>query len=192
MYEVLFQRLNQLVFLNPRQQQELRDVLQVIKRPKDDCFLEVGQVSNHIYFVQAGILRSFYTFEGKEVTQWFCFPNHFAASYFSFAYRQPSKDCLSSLTEVTLLAISYNSLQQLIHQDKVWADLNRRLLEHYYTMSLQRIASFQVLSTAERYEQLLYEHPTIESEVPLGYLASYLGMTQETLSRIRRRKKKRK
>ena len=192
MYEVLFQRLNQLIPLNSQQQQELSGVLKVVELPKNDCLLEIGQVSDHIYFVLEGILRSSYSFEGKDVTRWFCFPGHFAASYFSFAYRQSSEDCLSSLTEVKLLSISYKSLQLLTHQDNVWVDLNKRLLEHYYTISLQRVASFQTQSTVERYERLLQEHPAIEHEVPLGYIASYLGMTQETLSRIRRRKKKRK
>ncbi|MGD1927755.1 MAG: Crp/Fnr family transcriptional regulator [Leptolyngbyaceae cyanobacterium] len=186
----LFQRLNQLVLLNPSQQRALSNILETVEMPKDSLLLEAGQISSHLYFVVEGILRSSYTFEDKEVTRWFCFAEHFATSYFSFVYRQPSEDTIMLLTDAKLLAISHTNLQYLSQQDSVWIDLNRHLLEHYYTNSLERIASFQTQSTLERYEHLLQQHPTIEDDVPLGYLASYLGMTQETLSRIRRKKKR--
>ncbi|MEO1300197.1 MAG: Crp/Fnr family transcriptional regulator, partial [Cyanobacteria bacterium J06636_16] len=87
-----------------------------------------------------------------------------------------------------LLSLSYDNLQFLIKRDTVWVDLNRRLLEYHYTTLLKRISSFQTQSTVERYKRLLQEHPNIEEQVPLGYIASYLGMTQETLSRIRKKK----
>lgn len=70
-------------------------------------------------------------------------------------------------------------------------DLNRRLLKEYYTSLQNRITSFQVQSAKERYELILLEHPDIEEKVSLGYLASYLGRSQKTLSRLRSRKKKR-
>lgn len=186
----LFQRLNQLVLLNPSQQRALSDILETVDIPKDSLLLGAGQISSHLYFVVEGILRSFYACDDKEVTRWFCFAEHFATSYFSFVYRLPSEDTIMALTDTKLLVISYENLQYLSHQDSVWIDLNRHLLEYYYTNSLERIASFQTQSTLERYNYLLQEHPTIEEDVPLGYIASYLGMTQETLSRIRRKKKR--
>ena len=192
MYETLLQRLNQLVPLTPQQQQDLCLVIQTVELTKDSCLIEAGQVSNHLYFVVEGILRSFYNFEGKEVTRWLCFSEHFATSYFSFVYRQPSEDTIALITDAKLLSISYENLQYLTQQDAVWVDLNRRLLEYYYTALLKRVMSFQTQSTVERYEKLLQEQPNIENNVPLGYIASYLGMTQETLSRIRSRRKKRK
>ena len=186
----LFQRLNQLVLLNPSQQRALSNILETVEIPKDSLLLETGQISSHLYFVVEGILRSFYYAENKEVTRWFCFSEHFATSYFSFVYRRPSEDTIMLLTDAKLLAISYENLQYLSRQDTVWVDLNRHLLEYYYTNSLERIASFQTQSTVERYDHLLQAYPTIEDDIPLGYIASYLGMTQETLSRIRRKKKR--
>jgi len=189
MYDPLLRRLNELVPLNVDQQKQLCQLIQVSEHPKDDVLVEKGAVCDRIYFVLVGVLRSFTDYEEKEVTRWLCFPDHFATSYFSFTYRHPSDDAICALTDVKLLSISYKSLQHLTAQDTVWVDLNRRLLEHYYTILLERVMSFQTQSTAERYERLLTEHPTIEDEVPLGCIASYLGMTQETLSRIRRRRK---
>lgn len=189
MYEPLLQRLNELVPLSAGQQQQLCQLVQVSEHPKDDVLVGKGEVCDRLYFVIDGVLRAFTDCEDKEVTRWLCFADHFATSYFSFTYRQPSEDAICALTDAKLLSITYHSLQYLIAQDAVWVDLNRRLLEHYYTILLERVMSFQTQSTAERYQRLLAEHPTIEDEVPLGCIASYLGMTQETLSRIRRRRK---
>ncbi|MEL6489139.1 MAG: Crp/Fnr family transcriptional regulator [Cyanobacteria bacterium J06621_3] len=190
MYQKLLERINQLVLLNPQQQRNLCQHLKVIEITKDDVLLEKGQVSNHLYFVTAGVLRSSCEVDGKDVTRWFSVEGDFAAAYFSFVYRQPSEDCILPVTDSTLLALSHSALQDLSRQDTVWIDLNRHLLEYYYTLLLQRVLAFQTQSTAERYEKLLQEHPEIEEKIPLGYLASYLGMSQETLSRLRSRKKR--
>lgn len=192
MYEKLLQRLNQLVLLNPQQQKDLCKVVQAVELPKDEFLLEKGRLSNHIYFVVEGVIRSFCQANGKEVTRWFSFEEHFATSYFSFVYRQPSEDNLMLITDSKLLSLSYEDLQALSHQDPVWIDLNRRLLEYYYTTLLDRVMSFQTQSAAERYDKFLQDQPGIEDIVPLGHLASYLGMTQETLSRLRTRRKKRR
>lgn len=155
---------------------------------KGDTLLEQGQISNHIYFVVKGMLRASCEVAGKDVTRWFSQEGDFAAAYFSFVYRQPSEDSIFPITDVTLLALSYGALQDLSRQDSIWIDLNRHLLEYYYTTLLQRVLTFQTQSAAERYHSLLREHPTFEQKVPLGQLASYLGMSQETLSRLRKKR----
>jgi CRP-like cAMP-binding protein len=190
MYEVLLQRLNHLVPLNSQQQQNLCWVVKVEEYPKASILLEKGQISDQIYFVVAGILRSYCNIEGNQVTRWFGFAGHFASAYFSFVYRQPSDDYLVLETDAQLLSISYDALQNLAHQDPVWIDLNRRLLEYYYMDLLERVMSFQTQSAAERYTNLLRTYPDIEHQVPLRHLASYLGMTPETLSRLRHKRKR--
>ena len=164
--------------------------MKALERPKDEFLLQTGDVSNHIYFVGEGAIRSFCQANDKEVTRWFSFEGHFATSYFSFVYRQPSEDSLSLVTDSKLLSLSYHDLQTLSHKDPVWVDLNRRLLEYYYTNLLKRVMSFQTQSAAERYDNLLQERPDIEDIVSLGHLASYLGMTQATLSRLRAKRKR--
>jgi CRP-like cAMP-binding protein len=190
MNEGLLQRLHTLVPLNPSQEKELCKNLHQETLPKNTYLLEAGGVANYIYFVVSGVIRSFKQVEGKEVTTWFSFPNHFAVPYFSFAYRQPSQDSLILLHDSQLLSISHKTLDYLLSRDKVWIDINRRLLEEYYTSLQNRVTSFQVQSAKERYESILKEHPDIEEKVSLGHLASYLGISQETLSRLRARKKK--
>ncbi|MEO0539991.1 MAG: Crp/Fnr family transcriptional regulator [Cyanobacteria bacterium P01_A01_bin.105] len=181
----LLRRLGQLVPLNAEQQENLCAVVKAKRYEKGDCLLDRDAVSDKIFFVVEGILRSACDADGKEITRWFCFPNHFATAYFSFVYRQPSEDCISAVTTTHTLSLSYVDLQQLSQQDAVWIDLNRRLLEYHYTTLLDRVMSFQSQSAKERYHRLLISQPDIEEQVPLGYLASFLGMSQETLSRLR-------
>lgn len=191
MYKSLLRRIQQLVLLNPQQQRDLCALVRPSQLPKDCPVLEAGDVSDHIYFVEAGILRSFCQIDGRCVTRWFCFPDHFATAYFSFVYRRPSEDTIVAVTDVQLLSLSYTNLQYLTQRDGVWIDLNRRLLETHYTAAMERIMAFQTQSAAERYRQLLREQPQIESLVPLGQIASFLGMSPETLSRLRRRRQRR-
>ncbi|MEM8810168.1 MAG: Crp/Fnr family transcriptional regulator [Cyanobacteria bacterium P01_G01_bin.38] len=191
MYEKLLQQLNQLVPLNPQQQRELCRAVRSETLPKGSILLSQGEIANELYFVAAGIIRSFCHLNEKEVTRWFGTEGSFCTSYFSFTYRQPSEDSLVLVTDCELLSISCEGLQTLFRTDSAWVDLSRRLLEHYYTHLLERVMSFQTQSTAERYNSFLQEHPGIADQIALGHLASYLGMTQETLSRLRARRKKR-
>ena len=190
MHQRLLQRLNQFVLLNPQQQRSLLKVVSPVSLSRDDVLLEQGAISNDIYFVAEGILRASCDVEGKEVTRWFCFEDDFATAYFSFVYRQPSEDKITAVTDTEIFSISHRALEALTVKDPVWIDLNRHLVEHYYTILLDRVMSFQTCSTAERYSALLAERPDIEDQVPLGHLASYLGMSQETLSRLRKRRRK--
>ncbi|MEM9089624.1 MAG: Crp/Fnr family transcriptional regulator [Cyanobacteria bacterium P01_F01_bin.53] len=189
MYTKLLAKLNQLVLLNPPQKRSLCQALKQEDLPQDTVLLEAGDVCDRIYFVTEGILRASCQIDGKDITRWFCFEEHFAAAYFSFVYQKPSEDTIALVTDAKLLSLTRSALQTLCQQDNIWVDLNRHLLEQYYISSLDRIMSFQTQSTAERYQSLLSERPTIEDEVPLGQLASYLGMSKETLSRLRKKKK---
>ncbi|MGB7413056.1 MAG: Crp/Fnr family transcriptional regulator [Thermosynechococcaceae cyanobacterium] len=189
MYDTLLRRLHQLIPLNVQQQKQLCRYVEIENLPKECSLLEAGKISSHIYFVDAGVIRSYCTINEQEITRWFCFPEHFATAYLSFVYRQPSEDTMVTVTDTRLLSISHSNLNYLAQIDTIWIDLNRQLLEQYYTSLMRRVLSFQTQSAAERYKSLLAEHPDITDQVPLGQLASYLGMTQATLSRLRSRQK---
>lgn len=185
----LFNRINQLIILSTSQQADLsrRVVRETLTR--GTVLLEQGQVCDHIYFVETGVLRSYCVVDDKDVTRWFSFSTHFATDYFSFVYQKPSENTIVTVTDVDLLSLSYLALQDLCHKDAVWIDLNRRLLEEYYLSTQDRVMSFQTQSTAERYQQILTEFPEIENQVALGHLASFLGMSQENLSRLRHQRR---
>ena len=184
----LFDRINQLIILSATQQDDLARLVVKEEWAKGTVLLHPGDVCDRIYFVETGVLRSSCLIEGKDITRWFSFPTHFATDYFSFVYKKPSENILAAVTDVELMSLSYLSLQELRQKDPVWIDLNRRLLEEYYLSTLDRVVQFQTQSTAERYQQILTEFPGIETQVSLGHLASFLGMSQETLSRLRQRR----
>ena len=186
----LFDRINQLIILTSRQQSDLLQLVTQESFLRGTVLLESGMVCDRIYFVETGILRSSCSVNSKDITRWFSFPTHFAADYFSFVYQKPSENLLIAETDVTLLSLSHLALQDLCQKDPVWIDLNRRLLEEYYLSTMERVLQFQTLSTAERYQQILSEFPEIETQVSLGHLASFLGMSQENLSRIRKRRQR--
>lgn len=186
-YSSLLKQIQQQTPLNPAQQKQLIRCLEIEDFPKNSTLLAAGQMANHLYFVKAGVVRSFRIVDGQDVTRWFSLSNQFAVSYNSFFQRQPSNESLVTVSDVSLISISYASLQHLFHQDPIWMGLGLKFLGQYYISTLNSHLSLQTQSAAERYRSLLDKHPDIIHKVPLGQIASFLGMSQPTLSRLRSR-----
>jgi CRP-like cAMP-binding protein len=191
MYEKLFQSFNQLIPLGLQEQEELRRVTFCLDLPKGSILLERGQICNHLHFIVEGVVMAVHDRNGKEVVPWFGFEGDIVNSHLSFTCRQPSLERIVLLSDCKFLAIAYESLQYLYHKDIVWQNLSRLFVDRYYLDVQARLISFLSLSASERYEELLKQYPDIEDRVNLGYIASYLGIRQETLSNLRRRRKKR-
>lgn len=149
--------------------------------------LQSGQVCRHLYFVEKGALRGFYNADGKEVTHWFGFENDFVTSFHSFITQQPAVENIQLTEHSILWAISKPDLESLLNTHHETERLLRIAYENYYIKLEERFIGTQFKSAAERYENLLQQNAHILERMPLGYIASYLGITQETLSRIRSR-----
>lgn len=187
MYQKLLKKLQHHVPLNVNQQEQLVRCLEIEEIPKGSTLLEAGQIANQLYFVNQGVLRLLCQVDDQEVTRWFCFPNHFAVSYSSFFHRQPSQESIVTNTDSQIVSITYRSLNYLFQQDSVWTTLSLELLGQYYNRLLKQHLYHQTQSAAERYRSLIRERPDIADQVPLGQIASFLGITQPTLSRLRAR-----
>jgi CRP-like cAMP-binding protein len=138
-----------------------------------------------LYFLQQGALRGSYLLEGKEVTHWFAFENDFVTSFHSFITSAPSVETIQLLEGSVLWSISKEQLTQLMNQYHEVERLVRIAYETYYIRLEERFVNAQFKTASERYQALLQQSPHILERVPLGHIASYLGISQETLSRIR-------
>ena len=125
--------------------------------------------------------------EEKEITHWFSFEEDFVTSFHSFITGQPSVENIQLFEGSVLWAISKESLTQLLNQHREIERLLRIAYEKYYIRLEERFVNAQFKTAAERYQTLLQQRPNIIERVSLGYIASYLGISQETLSRVRSR-----
>ena len=191
MYHKLFSTLDQLVTLTSTQQAEIRQIMKPLELHKDSVLLEQGEVCGYLYFLSEGVVRQIYHQEDREITSWFAFEGEFVNSFFSFVSRRPSLESIVLVSDCKLLILSYEGLQYLYQKDLIWNKVGRLVMERYFIELEERLFAMQLHSAAERYDKLLQKHPYILSKVKLGHLASYLGVTQETLSRIRAKWEKR-
>ena len=145
------------------------------------------KVCRHLYFLEKGALRGYYNLDGKEITHWFAFEREFVTSFYSFTTGQPAVENIQLLEGSILWSISKDSLTHLLNQYHEIERLLRIAYEKYYIRLEERFVNAQFKTATERYQNLLAEAPHIIERMPLGYIASYLGISQETLSRIRSR-----
>ncbi|HRI25098.1 MAG TPA: Crp/Fnr family transcriptional regulator [Ferruginibacter sp.] len=165
----------------------LHDCFDKITLAKNEHLLTQGTVCRNLYFLEKGALRGYYNLDGKEVTHWFGFENDFVTSFHSFITGLAAVENIQLLEGSILWAISKERLTTLFNQYHEIERLVRITYEKYYIRLEERFVNAQFRTAAERYENLLQQSPHILERVPLGCVASYLGISQETLSRIRSR-----
>lgn len=153
---------------------------------KNDLLIEAGQVCRHLYFIEKGCIRGYYNIDGRDQTQWFGFEHDFVTSFRSFTTRAASREYIEVLEDNALIwSIAKEELETLLHQFPELEKLVRLIYEHYYIKLEDRYSNAHFKTAAERYEDLLKNDPHILQRMPLGFIASYLGISAETLSRIR-------
>lgn len=140
-----------------------------------------------MYFLQQGGLRGFYNLEGKDITHWFAFENDFVTSFHSFITQQPAVENIQLLSGSILWSITKENLNRLLNKHQEIERVVRIAYEKYYIRLEERFVNAQFKTATELYQQLMLRTPHILERVPLGYIASYLGISGETLSRIRSR-----
>jgi len=154
---------------------------------KNDFFVQQGERCKAIAFIQSGIFRSYYaTAAGKDNTYCFRFPNQLMASYSSFITGKPSDEYMQAISEATIFVASKVKLDELAADNPKWLLFLKNVAEQEYLELESRFFQLQRDTAQERYAALLRDQPNYIQEIPLQYLASYLGITQRHLSRIRR------
>jgi CRP-like cAMP-binding protein len=152
---------------------------------KNTTLVSEGKICRHLYFLEKGALRGYYNSDGKEITHWFAFENDFVTSFHSFITGEAAVENIQLLEGSILWGISKETVTGLLNRFHEIERLMRIAYEKYYIRLEERFVNSHFKTAKERYQDLLQQSPHILERVPLGHIASYLGISQETLSRIR-------
>lgn len=152
---------------------------------KEQYVLREHRVADYIWYLEKGAIRIYYNKEDKEVTEWLALDDQFFMSITSFFQRLPSRLIIQALEPCSLWGIHHDKLMQLADEQHEIERMLRMMVTGSLILSQQRMESIQFETALQRYQRLLQQAPDIVSRVPGVYLASFLGITKETLSRIR-------
>lgn len=157
--------------------------------PKKMVFLKLGAIENHISFIESGVVRLFIPKEDseKEITFGFSFKDQFISAYDSFLTQTPSAYQLQTLTTTTVLSITYTDLQNVYNNTQIGNLIGRLTAERLFLLKSKREQNLLHLTAEERYLKLFKERPELLKVIPLKYISSYIGVTPQALSRIRKR-----
>lgn len=155
---------------------------------KGDLFTREGKACNRLSIIQSGILRIYALWDGKEITQWISQEHDFITEAAGFFFDQNNRWSIQALTDVTLLSITKANYQNLCQALPQWNKMERHFIVKCFAMLEERVFSHLSMSAEERYQLYFEQNPELFNRVPLQYIASVLGMTAETFSRIRKRK----
>lgn len=154
---------------------------------KGDYFLKTGRSCDKLSFIKSGLLRIYVSTKEKEVTQWISTKGYFVTDLSSLIFDTPARWTIQALTDVELYTISkeeYNKIGKLIPQ---WHELEKLFIARCFTILEDRIFSHLSMTAEERYHFFFEHNKELFNQVPLQYIASMLGMTPETFSRIRKK-----
>ena len=155
---------------------------------KNEIFTNSDEICNKLSIVKSGILRVFALSEdGKEITQWLSTKNFFITDVMGFFFNQPNRWTIQAFTETELLTISKADYLKLCHEYPKWLEIEKKFIIKCFSMMEDRVFSHLSMTAEERYNQYFEQNKELFHQVPLQYIASVLGMTPETFSRIRRR-----
>lgn len=157
---------------------------------KKGLLLVEKQVSDKIYFIQKGIVRGFYNKNDKDISSWFMKEGDVVISIESFFMQKESQENVQALEDTIVCYITYQELQFMYQTYLEFNYIGRVLVERYYCLSEQRSYLLRMQTSSCKYYNLLENHPELIRRVPSIYLASYLGITLETLSRMKKPKSK--
>lgn len=178
--------LNSISPISEAAQNALNGLISHKKYPKKTYLVQEGKINSTLYFIKSGCVREFYiNQDGVEYSTWFGFENDFTINMRSFFTQLPSTKSIQTIEDSLIYQISHGDIYKMYDEYPDFERVGRLLAEQYLIQLDQTIEQIQTPNALNRYEKLIKDHPNILQRVPLTMIASYLGITLETLSRIR-------
>lgn len=165
----------------------LASYFKVVKYPKGSIILPIGEVCNLVYFVNYGLIKVYQKIEDREFIEAFFIENDYLSDYSSFLTRQPGISIIEALEDSELVELSYDAVQFLYNEIPALQKFGRLMAEFLFVIVSERSNSLLYESPEQRYLNLLNKQSRLLQRVPQYMIASYLGITPEALSRIRKR-----
>ena len=165
--------------------EKLEESLTRVDRPKGFRLTETGKVESNVFFLSEGIARAYLPVDGKEVTFWIGAEGSTLMSMKSFVNDEKGYETIELMEDSVLYMLERGQLYRLFEEDIHIANWGRKFAERECIKSEQLFISRQFNTSLERYQDLIADYPDILQRVPLGIIASYLGISQVSLSRIR-------
>jgi len=184
--ENLLKFINQFVDFDEKEINSVYNLIEVIYLKKNEEFISEGEIAKQIAFTNKGYLRVYYNHEGEEKTRDITPLHSFATALPSFVSQTPSFEIISAITDCELFVIRKEDLEFLYSKYPKWERLGRRIIEEMFVESQRRIYSFITETAETRYKRLLKQYPDMIRDVPLKYIADFLGIKLQSLSRLRK------
>ncbi len=179
--------IQQITPLSQKEKDLLSDALIIRQIPKKFDIVEIGKISREVYFINKGCLQLFYNKDGEDATIFLATENMFLGTFTSFLTQQPSLEGLRSLEDCELLVLPKSALENLYETMPKMNLIIRKILEQRFLSAQSIVTSFVLNKPEERYLQMLEKRPELFQRVPQHILATFLGITPVSLSRIRKR-----
>jgi CRP-like cAMP-binding protein len=180
-------RLKEYSDLSTEAEEALEQKIQCFHKKKDDFLLKQGQVISGLFLLEKGLVRAYFIKKDKEVNAWFGMENMFIGSILPLYTKTPSFENIQFLEDAIVYSIAVDDLNELYKKHPELNIIGRKLAEELCVVLEERITSLHTESAEERYQSLIRTFPDLLQRINLGHIASFLGITQETLSRIRKR-----
>lgn len=181
----ILEKLKSIYPLDEQRTTRLLGLMRRIEAPKNLIIIRADRVEKSIYFIEKGIARAYCDGPENQITFWFGMEGDLIFSYHSYINGLPGYESVELLEPCVLYELHMSDLQQLFNTDVVFANWGRKLAEQELIKTEERLIARLFKSASERYQELLRNNPALIQRIQLGYIASYLGVTQVTLSRIR-------
>jgi CRP-like cAMP-binding protein len=188
MHDKLLQYIHSIHAFTHEEAEAVKKYFEPVAFSKNTVIEEAGRIPQYLYYIVSGYLRLFYMNEnGNEVTTHINCPPGFFTSYSEFINGTVSENNIECITDAELLRISKENLDYLINQSQAMKDFSISVFQQSISYNEKRSRELSVLNAEQRYLKLMEDYPEIIQNVPIQYIASFLGMKPESLSRIRRK-----